>query len=133
MVPGEHIDFVRKLLDDAGVPRLPEADEKEIRDRLLKETAFTVTGKPCRTLGNRFSEAWDAPGAPTVLPAPLQMLLWWGEGRTRVERANSKEFLTYPVGQLVGDMNAETSVRQVVQGMLNELDETKSRLDQVLE
>lgn len=285
VVPGEHIGFVRKLLDDAGVPRLPEADEKEIKDRLLKETAFTpdegelmveiamqhpirlivnalgspppglverahargikvaamagsekhalrhkaagcdfviavgheagghtgkttsmvlwprvvdavapmpvlgaggvgrgrqlaaalalgcegvwcgsiwlttaqsevtpeikkkliaagpddsihtptVTGKPCRTLRNSFSEAWDAPGAPTVLPAPLQMLLWWGEGRTRVERANSKQFLTYPVGQLVGDMNAETSVRQVVQDMLNELVETKSRLDQVLE
>ena len=50
-----------------------------------------------------------------------------------MERANSKDFLTYPVGQLVGDMNAETSVRQVVQDMLNELVETKSRLDQVLE
>ena len=93
----------------------------------------TVTGKPCRTLRNRFSEAWDQPGAPKVLPAPLQMLLWWSEGRTRVERVKAKEFLTYPVGQLVGDMNAETSVRQVVQDMLNELVETKSRLDQLLD
>jgi len=93
----------------------------------------TVTGKPCRTLRNRFSEAWDAPGAPKVLPAPLQMLLWWGEGRTRVERVNAKDFLTYPIGQLVGDMNEETSVRQVVQGMLEELAETRERLERVWE
>jgi len=93
----------------------------------------TVTGKPCRTLRNRFSEAWDEPGAPKVLPAPLQMLLWWGEGRTRVERVNAKDFLTYPIGQLVGDMNEETSVRQVVQGMLEELAETRERLERVWE
>ncbi len=60
------------------------------------------------------------------------MLLWWGEGRTRVERANSKDFLTYPVGQLVGDMNEESSVRQVVQDMLVELAESKERLDRML-
>jgi hypothetical protein len=40
------------------------------------------------------------PARPT-LPAPLQALLWWGQGRTRVERVRAKEFLTYPVGQIV--------------------------------
>ncbi|MBI5618821.1 MAG: nitronate monooxygenase [Gammaproteobacteria bacterium] len=92
----------------------------------------SVTGKQCRTLRSRFTEAWERPGAPQPLPAPLQMLLWWGQGRTRVERVRAKEFLTYPVGQLVGDMRAETSVRQVVQDMLTELAETKARLDDLL-
>lgn len=41
VVPAEHLGFVRKMLDDAGVPRLPQSDEKEIQQTLLKENAFT--------------------------------------------------------------------------------------------
>lgn len=93
----------------------------------------SVTGKPCRTLRSAFTEAWDQPGAPPTLPAPLQALLWWGQGRTRVERVRATDFLTYPVGQIVGDMHAETSVREVVRGMLEELLESKERLDSLLE
>ncbi len=72
------------------------------------------------------------PGAPDPLPAPLQAILWWGQGRTRVERVQAREFLTYPVGQIVADMREETSVRQVVQDMLGELAEAKERLDRLL-
>ena len=110
----------------------------EIRKKLLKaggdDAVLTrsVTGKQCRTLRNSFTEAWNRPGAPQPLPAPLQNMLWWAHGRTRVERVNAEEFLTYPVGQLVGDMNEETSVRQVVQDMLVELADTKARLDEML-
>jgi NAD(P)H-dependent flavin oxidoreductase YrpB (nitropropane dioxygenase family) len=63
---------------------------------------------------------------------PEQAILWWGQGRTRVERVRAKEFLTYPVGQIVADMREETSVRQVVQDMLGELAEAKERLDRLL-
>jgi NAD(P)H-dependent flavin oxidoreductase YrpB (nitropropane dioxygenase family) len=92
----------------------------------------TVTGKTARTLRNAFSEAWDRPDAPPLLPPPHQMMLWWSEGRTRVERARAVDFLTYPIGQVVGDMNAETSVRNVIQDMMVELVETKLRLDEDL-
>ena len=91
----------------------------------------SVTGKSCRTLRCAFTDAWDKPGAPETLPAPLQALLWWGQGRTRVERVRAKDFLTYPVGQIVGDMKEETSVRQVVHDMLNEMLESKDRLDRL--
>ena len=93
----------------------------------------SVTGKPCRTLRCAFTDAWDSPGAPATLPAPLQAVLWWGQGRTRVERARVKEFLTYPVGQLVGDMTEETSVRQVVYEMMEELLEARTRLGAMLD
>ncbi|MBL8385718.1 MAG: nitronate monooxygenase [Burkholderiales bacterium] len=93
----------------------------------------SVTGKPCRTLRCSFTDAWDAPGAPPPLPAPLQAVLWWGQGRTRVERARVDEFLTYPVGQLVGDMTAETTVRQVVYEMMEEFLEARARLAAVLD
>ena len=93
----------------------------------------SVTGKPCRTLRSKFTDAWDRPDAPKPLPAPLQAILWWGQGRTRVERgAKAKDFLTYPVGQIVGDMTEETSVKQVVYDMMNELLESKERLDRLL-
>ena len=110
----------------------------EIRAKLLKAggddavLTKTVTGKQCRTLANAFTDAYARPGAPKPLPAPLQNMLWWAHGRTRVERAKAEAFLTYPVGQLVGDMNEETSVRQVVQDMLVELAESKERLDRML-
>lgn len=111
----------------------------EIRAKLFKAgesdavLTKTVTGKQCRTLRNAFTDAYDQPGAPKPLPAPLQNMLWWAYGRTRVERAHVESFLTYPVGQLVGDMNEESSVRQVVQDMLLELAETKDRLDATLD
>ena len=110
----------------------------EIRAKLLAAgesdavLTRTVTGKSCRTLRNAFTEAYSRPGAPEPLPAPLQNMLWWAHGRTRVERVKAEPFLTYPVGQLVGDMNEESSVRQVVQDMLLELAETKERLDAML-
>lgn len=110
----------------------------EIKSKMFAATSEdavltrSVTGKPCRTLRSTFTDAWDKPEAPPTLPAPLQAILWWGQGRTRVERAHVKDFLTYPVGQLVGDMTEETSVRQVVHDMLDELIETKERLDRVL-
>ena len=92
----------------------------------------SVTGKPCRTLNNKFSQAWNAPGAPAMLPAPLQNYLWWQEGRSRVERVRAKDFLTYPVGQIVGDMKEETSVKEVVYDFINELLESKERMDRML-
>lgn len=92
----------------------------------------SVTGKSCRTLRCAFTDAWDKPGAPQTLPPPLQALLWWGQGRTRVERVRAKDFLTYPVGQIVGDIKEETSVREVVYDMLNEMLESKEWLDRLL-
>lgn len=111
----------------------------EIKQKMFESEATdsvwttTVTGKPCRTLRNAFSDAWSKPGAPDTLPAPSQNYLWWQEGRTRVERVRAREFLTYPVGQVLGDMNAETSVREVFYDLLSELVESRERLDDMLD
>ena len=93
----------------------------------------SVTGKPCRTLRNTFSEAWEKPGAPLTLPAPTQNYLWWREGRTRVERVRAHDFLTYPVGQAVGSMHQETSVRQVFYDLMTDLLASQERLNKTLE
>ncbi|MEH6503873.1 MAG: nitronate monooxygenase [Cycloclasticus sp.] len=103
--------------------------EAEASDAILTKS---VTGKPCRTLRNKFSEAWELPGAPATLPAPTQNYLWWQEGRTRVERAKAKDFLTYPVGQIVGEMKEEISVKETVYQLLNEMLEARERFENIL-
>jgi NAD(P)H-dependent flavin oxidoreductase YrpB (nitropropane dioxygenase family) len=111
-------------------------------DPLLKERLFAapaddavqtraLTGKPCRALKSRYTEAWERAGAPPTLPMPLQSLLG-GELRLRATRGAAKDWMSWPVGQIVGDMKYETSVRQVVQGMLEEFADAVGRLNGLL-
>ncbi|HUN53296.1 MAG TPA: nitronate monooxygenase family protein [Candidatus Sulfotelmatobacter sp.] len=86
------------------------------------------TGKPVRMLRSKLTEAWEAPDAPTFLPMPLQTAAMI-ESRLRAERARAKDFLTYPVGQIVGDMHEERSCRQVIYDILTELVEAAERLN----
>ena len=87
------------------------------------------SGKQCRVMRSSYTDAWLQPGAPKTLPSPLQAFLCFALARPRIERARAEKFLTFPVGQIVGDMNEETSVRNVVHDMLAELLESKERLD----
>lgn len=89
------------------------------------------TGKKCRMLRSAFTEAWMRPDAPTPLPMPLQSMLV-AEALARIERAGHRDYLSYYVGQIVGDMREETSVRAVFQDMLVELADTWERLDRQL-
>jgi NAD(P)H-dependent flavin oxidoreductase YrpB (nitropropane dioxygenase family) len=85
-----------------------------------------LTGKQCRMLRSKFTEAWSQPGAPTPLPMPQQSMLI-AEARARIERSRNKDYMTYYVGQIVGDMKAETSVRSVIYEMLREFADTHER------
>jgi len=86
-----------------------------------------MTGKPCRMLRSEFSDMWLAPDAPATLPMPLQTIAT-AEMRMRIERAGAKDYMSYPVGQIVGDMKHESSVRQVVMKMLEEFVDAASSL-----
>ncbi len=90
------------------------------------------TGKPARMLKSRLTEAWEQPGALKTLPMPWQTVLNT-EPRLRMERARHPQFLTYPVGQIVGSMTAETSCKQVIYDMLDEFIETTERVGQLVE
>lgn len=85
------------------------------------------SGKPARVLRSRLSDAWERPDAPPFAPMPYQTMLMV-EPHLRVERGRDDQWQYYPVGQLVGDMHAETSCRQVVQQMMTELIEATERL-----
>ena len=85
------------------------------------------TGKPVRMIKSQLSEAWEKPGAPPYLPTPLQGVLY-NEAHARVVRAQRKDLYSFPVGQSVGDVNSETSVREVMYRLQVEYAEAMERL-----
>jgi NAD(P)H-dependent flavin oxidoreductase YrpB (nitropropane dioxygenase family) len=106
-------------------PEMKERFFAASSDDAVQRRVFT--GKQCRMLRSRFTEAWEAPDAPKTLPMPMQSMLV-AEARLRIERAKAKEYMGYYVGQVVGDMNAETTTRGVIQDMLMEFAESAERL-----
>jgi NAD(P)H-dependent flavin oxidoreductase YrpB (nitropropane dioxygenase family) len=116
-----------------------ESDANPIlRKRLLAATSPTrFEPRPIRAsrrgfLKSAWSDAWEKPGAPQPLMRPLQYLVRF-PAYARTDRVGAEDFVTSPVGQIVGNMNEETTVRQVVYDMLLEFSETVERLNKLLE
>jgi NAD(P)H-dependent flavin oxidoreductase YrpB (nitropropane dioxygenase family) len=85
------------------------------------------TGKTVRMIKSKLSEAWEQPGAPGYLPTPLQGVLY-NQYHARVVRAERKDLFSFPVGQSVGDVNEETTVRDVMYRLQTEYLEAMERL-----
>jgi NAD(P)H-dependent flavin oxidoreductase YrpB (nitropropane dioxygenase family) len=108
-----------------------------MKDQLFKAksedavVSRALTGKPCRILKSEYTAAWDE-GALATLTFPLQSILA-GEPLKRAERARRLEYWTYAVGQIVGDMKSETTVRNIFSDVLNEYVETMENLQILLE
>jgi len=88
------------------------------------------TGKPVRMIRSKLVEAWERPGAPTYLPTPLQGILY-NEIHARIVRSQRKDLYSFPVGQGVGTMTEETSVREVMLRMQSEYLDTIERLAEI--
>ncbi len=78
------------------------------------------TGKPSRQLRSPWTDAWESGESPPPLPMPLQSLVSEPALRkldklAQGGHAGAGELATYWVGQGVGLMNQEKSVRAVVQ------------------
>ncbi len=89
---------------------------------------------PARQLRSAWTDAWEDPGNPDPLPMPLQPRLV-REARARIERTAHKskgaeQLANYFVGQIVGSMNQEKSVRSVVEELVQEYADTMERLDE---
>ena len=85
------------------------------------------TGKTVRMIRSRLSEVWEQPGAPSYLPTPLQGVLY-NEAHARVVRAKRADLYSFPVGQSVGDVNDETTVRDVMVRLQTEYLDAVERL-----
>ena len=85
------------------------------------------SGKPARLLKNRWTQAWEEPGAPEPLPMPLQNLLV-SEAHQRLMRSGQPDVVPMPAGQIVGRINEVRPVAEVMAALIAETDETLRRL-----
>lgn len=92
---------------------------------------YGYTGKPCRALRSKFTDAWAADEAPAPMGVPYQSILS-GEPFRRAERAHRKDWMTYAAGQVVGQVNEPKSVREVMYDMLGEYIDVAERMAKII-
>jgi NAD(P)H-dependent flavin oxidoreductase YrpB (nitropropane dioxygenase family) len=106
----------------------------EMRDRLFAANsedaviAKVMTGKQGRMLRTHYVESWQRPDAPPLLPWPMQSILN-GYSYMRAERAHELDYWTYAVGQVVGDMHQNTTVKAEITRLLEEYVEALEGLE----
>ncbi|MDJ0698870.1 MAG: nitronate monooxygenase [Woeseiaceae bacterium] len=114
-----------------------------IRDKLVRaRSRDTVrsrsrTGKPSRQLRSAWTDAWET-GSLEPLPMPLQTLLTEPalghiDKLSQSGHAGAQELATYWVGQGVGLMNHETTVRAVMQDFQEDFLSAYDRLHRMME
>jgi NAD(P)H-dependent flavin oxidoreductase YrpB (nitropropane dioxygenase family) len=90
------------------------------------------TGKPARLLKTKWTDAWDAPGAPEPLPMPLQNILV-SEAHQRMNDSDNPDTVAMPVGQIVGRMNQIRPVADIIAELVEGFEEATRRLDGIRE
>ena len=90
------------------------------------------TGKPARLLKSRWTDAWDADGAPEPLPMPLQNILV-SEAHQRMSESHDPSAIAMPVGQIVGRMNEIRPVADIVAELVAGFEAASKRLDGIRE
>ncbi|MFJ7068206.1 NAD(P)H-dependent flavin oxidoreductase [Streptomyces sp. NPDC101115] len=115
--------------------------EAELHSRALTEKLLAagsgdtvrsraLTGKPARQLRTEWTDAWDDPAGPGPLPMPLQGLLV-AEAVSRIQKYEVTPLLGTPVGQIVGRMNTERSVRQVFDELTRGFEKAVDRINRI--
>jgi NAD(P)H-dependent flavin oxidoreductase YrpB (nitropropane dioxygenase family) len=115
-----------------------------LREKLVRASSRDTvrsrsrTGKPSRQLRSPWTDAWESGAGPEPLPMPLQSLVSEPALR-KIDKLSqgghegARRLATYWVGQGVGLMNHETSVRQVMQEFQEDFLEAYERLHAMLE
>jgi NAD(P)H-dependent flavin oxidoreductase YrpB (nitropropane dioxygenase family) len=105
-----------------------------VQQALLGATSSDTTrtriysGKPARLLKNRWTDAWEQPGAPEPLRMPLQNLLV-SEAHQRLMRSGRPDVVPMPAGQIIGRMTEIRPVADVMASLVRETGEALDRLD----
>lgn len=90
------------------------------------------TGKTVRMVRSELSEAFERTDSPGYLPTPLQGVLY-NYAHARVVRARRGDLFSFPVGQSVGALRAETKVADVMYRLQLEYVEAAERLARLTE
>ena len=88
------------------------------------------SGKPARLLKSRWTDAWDAEGAPDPLPMPLQNVLV-AQAHQRMSRSQDPSAVAMPVGQIVGRMNEIRPAAEIIAELVSGYDAATRRLDDI--
>lgn len=88
------------------------------------------SGKPARLLKSRWTDAWDAEGAPEPLPMPLQNVLV-AEAHQRMSQSEDPTAVAMPVGQIVGRMNQIRPVADIIAELVDGFERATRRLDDI--
>ncbi|MEV5360318.1 nitronate monooxygenase family protein [Micrococcus luteus] len=88
------------------------------------------TGKPARLLKSRWTDAWDAEGAPEPLPMPLQNILV-SEAHQRMSESSDPTTVAMPVGQIVGRMNEIRPVADIIAELVGGFEDATARLNRI--
>lgn len=93
------------------------------------------TGKTARVLRNDWTEAWERPDTPEPLAMPLQGLVTSDAMRRTTTYAgvgNTQAVGFNPVGQVVGQINQSSSVRNVMANLLSGYVDALDRLNRLM-
>ncbi|BBY57897.1 NAD(P)H-dependent flavin oxidoreductase [Mycolicibacterium sarraceniae] len=107
-----------------------------IQDALLRATSSDTvrrkiyTGKPARLLKTKWTQAWDAEGAPDPLPMPLQNILV-SEAHQRMNESDNPDTVAVPVGQIVGRMNEIRPVADIIAELVAGFEDATRKLDTI--
>lgn len=88
------------------------------------------SGKPARLLKSRWTDAWDADGAPDPLPMPLQNVLV-AQAHQRMSQSQDPTAVAMPVGQIVGRMNEIRPAAAIIAELVSGFDAATRRLDDI--
>ncbi|NTY59465.1 NAD(P)H-dependent flavin oxidoreductase [Mycolicibacterium sphagni] len=107
-----------------------------IQDALLRASSSDTvrrkiyTGKPARLLKTKWTDAWDAEGAPDPLPMPLQNILV-SEAHQRMNESDNPDTVAMPVGQIVGRMNEIRPVADIIAELVDGFESASRKLDTI--
>ena len=119
---GERLPSGRSVIQEA---MLAATSSDTVRRRIY-------TGKPARLLKSRWTDAWDAEGAPEPLPMPLQNILV-SEAHQRMSESSDPTTVAMPVGQIVGRMNEIRPVADIIAELVQGFEAASKRLDGIRE
>jgi NAD(P)H-dependent flavin oxidoreductase YrpB (nitropropane dioxygenase family) len=114
-----------------------------VKEKMLEASSSNTvrsrsrTGKPTRQLQSAWSDAWSSKEAPDPLPMPLQGILTRPvmakvDKLAEAGHPGAKKLAAYFVGQCVGLMNTEQTVRSVVYDFMKDYAEAVERLSATL-
>jgi NAD(P)H-dependent flavin oxidoreductase YrpB (nitropropane dioxygenase family) len=113
------------LTDEAKQLLLQARTKDTVRSRSL-------TGKPCRMLRNKWTDAWASPESPGTLPLPLQDLVAAeATARAKAYPSKARDVTINPVGQVVGSFKEIRRTRDIVRTFAEEYLEAVEQLNRV--